>query len=418
MPTAYVREPAREIPVAAEVDVAVIGGGLAGTVAAIAAARGGASTLLVERHGYPGGIATAGLMTSFNGFRNEHPPNELQTVRGMGQEIVDRLLALDGATGCTAHGRFPLEAESCPYAVSFDPNTLTLVLLAMMDEAGVAPWFHTWFSDALARDGEIEAVLVESKSGRQAIRAKLFVDATGDADVCARAGARCDLAAPDGERMMAVTLMYRVMGLPEPGPDERRLWCNDLTTRWGPSATGVDGSDAGDLSRAEVALRRQVRDHVASLRDAFPQTQLVQIAAMLGVRETRRIVGLETITEEDVLTGRPRETSISVSSNPIPTYYGQRRFLEHLGFEVPYGSLVPADLRNALAAGRCISASQPAFQSARSMAPLMAHAQATGTAAALCVQARVSPHDLDVPTLQGRLERDGAVTRIPDSYRS
>jgi hypothetical protein len=245
------------------------------------------------------------------------------------------------------------------------------------------------------------------------MKGTIYVDATGNGDLAVRAGARSEKAEKTGQRMMRVTLMYRVVGVPKPAADERRLWCNGITTRWGPSVDGIDGSNAEDLAAAEIATRGALDDHLAQLRSEFPDVLLVGSALTVGIRETHRVVGLYTITEEDCLTGRPQPDSIAVSSNPVPGYYGKRRFLDHLGFEIPYRSLVPADLDNVLLAGRCISASQPAFQSARSMAPLMAISQATGTAAALCVSAGCRPADLDVPALQGRLEREGAVIRVP-----
>ncbi|KPJ76005.1 MAG: hypothetical protein AMS14_02685 [Planctomycetes bacterium DG_20] len=398
----------------AEADVVVAGGGPGGMVAALAAARTGARTVLIERLGFLGGVATAGLMTSFNGFRNEHPPDHVQTVRGIAQELVDRLLAEGGACGCTAHGNFgALRPGECPYAVSFDPEILKRVILEMLCEAGVDLLLHTWLSDAPPEGRNVAAAVVEGKSGRGAILGKVFVDATGDGDLAARAGARYELAEKVGRRRMGTSLMYRVAGIPEPAADERRLWINGLTTRWGPGAGEVDGTDARDLAAAEVATRRAVQEHLAKLREQFPEATLVETAAALGVRETRRIIGLYTITEDDCITGRAHEDAIAVSSNPVPGYYGKRFFFDHLGFEIPYRSLVPADLDNVLLAGRCISACQPAFQSARSMAPNMAISQAAGTAAALCAAAERRPADLDVKALQDRLVADGAVVRVP-----
>ncbi len=413
-----VYEPAKELHVAAESDVVVVGGGPGGIVAALAAARTGAQTLLIERYGYLGGMATAGLMTGFNGFRNERPPNHLQTVRGIAQEIVDRLIAAGGADGCTAHGNYGnLTPGECPYAISIDPEVFKRVALEMLDESGVDLLLHTTFTDAI-RDGQsIAAIIVESKSGRQAIQGQIFVDATGDGDVAARAGASYEKVDRVGQHMMSMTLMYRVCGIPKPGPDERRLWCNGLTTRWGPYISQVDGSSVADLTSAEICARQQLAQHLARLRAEFPEVQLVDTAATIGVRETRRIHGLYTITEEDALTGQPQPDAIAISSNPIPNYYGQRRFLPHLGFEIPYRSLVPVSLDNVLLAGRCISASQPAFQSARSMAPAMAISQASGTAAAMCVARGCCPAALDVAELQARLERDGAVIRVPPEER-
>lgn len=412
-------EPARKLPIVAEADVVVAGGGPGGIVAALAAARTEATTVLVERYGFLGGMATAGLMTSFNGFRNERPPNHVQTVKGIAQELVDRLLAAGGACGCTAHGHFgQLRPGTCPYAVSVHPEVLKLVALEMLCEAGVHIMLHSTFSNAITEDRNVQAIVVENKSGRQAIRGRVYVDATGDGDVAARAGARYEQATKPGERQMGMTLMYRVMGIPAPGEQERRLWINGLTTRWGPAVAEADGCDAADLTAAEIKARRSLQEHLGKLREEFPEVALVATATTIGVRETRRILGLYTITEEDVLTGLAQPDSIAVSSNPVPSYYGSRRFLEHLGFEIPYRSLVPADLDNLLLAGRCISASQPAFQSARSMAPNMAISQASGTAAAMCVAAGCRPADLDVAALQRRLEQDGAVVRIPPEQRA
>jgi len=414
-----IREPARDIPIAAECDVAVLGGGPGGLVAAIAAARSGAKTLLVEQYGFLGGMATAGLMTSFNGFRNERPPNHIQTVRGLAQELVDRLLDAGGACACTAHGHFgELARGECPYAVSFDPEMLKVVALEMLLEAGVEVRLHTHFSASVTEGRNVSAAIVERKSGREAVRARVYVDATGDGDLAARAGARYEQAETSGQRMMAVTLMYRAAGLPEPTPEDPRLWINGVTTFWGPSVSGVDGSNADDLAAAEIETRRALPEHLARLRERHPEAKLVATATNVGVRETRRILGLYTITEDDALTGRPQQDSIAVSSNPVPNYYGKRFFLDHLGFEISYRSLVPADLDNVLLAGRCISASQPAFQSARSMAPNMAISQAAGTAAAMAAKAGCRPAEVEVAALQGRLIEDGAVVRVPPEERS
>ena len=413
-----IHEPAKELPVVAESDVVVVGGGPGGIMTALAAARTGAKTVLIERYAFVGGMATAGLMTSFNGFRNEHPPDHVQTVRGIAQELVDRLLAAGGACACTAHGHFgEMQTGQCPYAVSFDPEILKQVALEMLCEAGVDIKLHTAFSDALTEGRDVTAVIVENKSGRQAIQGNIYVDATGDGDLAARAGARCEKVEKIGRRMMGMTLMYRVMGIPKPSRDERRLWVNELTTRWGPGVNKLDGSDAADLTAAEIQVRRGLQEHLNKLRQDFPDAALVETATSIGVRETRRVVGLYTITEDDALSGRPQPDSIAVSSNPVPGYYGKRRFFDHLGFEIPYRSLVPADLDNVLLAGRCISASQPAFQSARSMAPNMAISQASGTAAAMCISADCRPADLDVTALQQQLVNDGAVVRIPPEER-
>jgi hypothetical protein len=409
-----ITEPARQLPIISQSDVVVAGGGPGGIVAALAAARAGAKTLLIERYGFLGGMATAGLMTSFNGFRNEVPPNHVQTVRGIAQEIVDRLLSAGGACACTAHGNFgELKPGQCPYAVSFDPEVLKRIALEMLGKAGVRIMLHTLFCRTLGEGRSIDALAVESKSGRATVKGSIYIDATGDGDVAFSAGAGFEKAVTNEERLMAATLMYRLAGIPRPAENERRLWINGMTTSWGPGVAEVDASDVGSLTRAEIQARAALPGHIDEWRKSFPQATLVETATIIGIRESRRIKGLYTITEEDCLSGRPHQDSIAVSSNPVPAYYGERRFLNHLGFEIPYRSLVPADLDNLILAGRCISACQPAFQSARSMAPLMAISQAAGAAAALCVAGKRSPMALDPAALQERLVRDGAVVRIP-----
>ena len=409
-----IREPERQTPVIKSADVVVIGGGTGGLVAAIAAARSGAKTLLIEQYGYLGGMATAALMNSFNGFRNEVEPNHVQTVKGIAQEIVDRLIDINAASGYTAHTQTKeLKKGESPYAVGFDPEALKIVALEMCLDAGVEILFHTLFCDVSVSGREVEAAVIESKSGRGAVAGKVFVDATGDGDLAAKAGARFEKADKEKGNMMKVTLMYRVSGIPEPQSDERRLYVNGITTQWGPWFGEIDGSDVEDLSQAEIRAHREIRKHFEGIKAKFPNAELLDSAAVIGVRETRRIIGEYTITEEDALSGRPFDDSIAVCSNPVPTYYGERRFLAHLGFHIPYRSLVPADLDNVILAGRCISASQPAFQAARSMAPLMAVSQASGTAAAMCAQRNFSPAKLEISRLQQKLESDGCVIKVP-----
>jgi FAD dependent oxidoreductase len=409
-----IAEPAREIPVAGEYDVLVAGGGLAGAVAAIAAARNGARTLVVERFGIVGGTATAGLMTSFNGFRNERPPNDLQTVKGLGQEIVDRLIALGGATGLTSHGDFTAELRPghAPYAVGYDPDALQFVLLRMLREAGATLLLHTFIAAAHLDGRTILGLVVENKSGRQAFLAKVTVDATGDGDVSALAGAPYLLARRTGEKMMPATLMVRLANVHAERIPERSgsIVLGSTAVVWGPSVRDVDGSDAWDLTRAEVEAREALPSFLERLRQrpGFEDCVLVSGSAAVGIRETRRIRGEYVITEADAIEGHRHQDVIAISSNPVPGYYGQRRFFDHEGFDVPYRALVPLEVERLLLSGRCISAEQVPFQSARSQAPLMATAQAVGTAAALCVASGESPRSLDVARLQRRLIEQGA----------
>ncbi|MGB3087292.1 MAG: FAD-dependent oxidoreductase [Phycisphaerae bacterium] len=412
--TSKYREPAREIPYLAEADVVVAGGGMAGLCAAVAAARNGASTLLVERTGVLGGTATTGLMTSFNGFRNERPPNTLQTVRGLGEEVVHRLMNIGAASGRTAHGDFgTLEKGNLPYAVGFDPEGLKRVALQMCVEAGVRLLLFTWVADVMRHSSRVTGVIVESKSGRRAVGAKIVVDATGDGDVAASAGAEYQIADPEDPHLMALTLMLRLAGVRPERFRGNHLAIGQTATLWGPGVSGVRADDVEGLTAAQAEAMRRVTALVENLRSepGFEAAYLVQTADHIGVREGRLIRGLYTVTEEDAKAGRRFDDTIAISSNPVPGYYGERYFFDHEGFDIPYRAIVPKGVDGLILAGRCISCEQVPFQSARSMAPLMAHSQASGTAAAMCAAGDCEPRHLDVPALQTRLEEQGAVLR-------
>jgi len=393
----------------------VAGGGPGGVCAAIASAREGADTLLVERAAVLGGMATSCLMTSFNGFRNEKPPDKLQSVKGLPQEIVVELAMLHGISGKTAHGDFSsqLEAGEIPYAVGFDPEILKYLLFRMCRESGVKLLLHSDVCGSIVSDDTIRGIIVENKSGRQAIEAKIVVDATGDGDVAARAGATFSKPPSKDSHTMDMSLMYRVAGV---HPDEFRdgkyvgVVVGNTMTGWGPGVAGLDGTNAADLTNAEVQTRSRIFDVVDQLHahPGYEDCYLVQTADMLGVRETRHIIGEYVLTEADAIEGRHFDDVVAISSNPVPSYYGKRLFFNHEGFHIPYRSLVPLKIENLLIAGRCISAEQVPFQSARSMAPLMAISQAAGTAAALCAKRGESPRKLNVPLLRKRLLDAGA----------
>jgi hypothetical protein len=415
---ATIHEPARDIPVAGTYDVLIGGGGLAGAVAGIASARNGASTLIVERLGIVGGIATAGLMTSFNGFRNEFPPNDLQTVKGLGQEIVDELLAIDGATPLTAHGDYTgeLRPGHCSYAVGYDPDALQFVLLKLLKAAGAKVLLHTQIVGVHKDGSALKGLIIENKSGRQALLGKVAIDASGDADVAALAGAPFMLARPVGERMMPATLMVRVANVhPERITGNRASIAKGNTAVvWGPNVREVDGSDQWGLTNAEISAREALPAFMVELRKrpGFEDATLVGAAMQVGIRETRRVHGEYVITEDDAVKGARFPDVVAISSNPVPGYYGKRFVFQHQGFDIPYRSLVALDVDGLLVAGRCISAEQVPFQSARSQAPLMAISQAAGTAAALCVRASVQPRALDYRLLQRTLLAQGAELRI------
>ena len=184
------QEPARDIPVTRDVDVVVIGGGPAGLAAAIACARAGAETVLVEQFAYLGGTATASLMACLNGFRNQVEPDFTQTVRGVAEEIVLKLKEIDGL-GKSPYGQksYATEPGEMEYSYAIDTEKFKYVTLKMCVDAGVDIMFHTYFCDSIVEGDTLRGVIVENKSGRQAYLAKVVVDASGDGDVAARAGA-------------------------------------------------------------------------------------------------------------------------------------------------------------------------------------------------------------------------------------
>jgi len=411
-----ITEPARETPVVYEKDVVVVGGGPGGIIAATASGRNGADTLLVEQYGFLGGMATAGLMTSFNGFRNERPPNRLQTVKGIPQEVAMELAKLGGTTLDIAHkvDREIMEGD-LPYAVGFDPETLKLVALKMVKSAGVKIMLHTYMVGVIVENNVIKGVIVENKSGRQAVLAKIVIDATGDGDVAATAGAPFVKAKKEGERMMNMSLMYRLANVhPEKIERPRGIVIRNTIVKWGASVSGRDGIDFEDLTEAEIEAREKTVSMLEDLRKepGYEDSYLIQTAAHIGVRETRRFIGEYMITEEDALKGARFEDVVAISSNPVPSYYGKRFFFDHEGFDIPYRSLVPKKIDSLLLAGRCISAHQVPFQSLRSMAPLMALSQAAGTAGALCARDNVAPRRLDVSKLQKTLVEQKAELRL------
>jgi 2-polyprenyl-6-methoxyphenol hydroxylase-like FAD-dependent oxidoreductase len=411
------REQARDIPVNRDAEVLVVGGGPAGLAAGIAAARCGVHTRLVERFGYLGGTATASLMACINGFRNQVEPDHTQTVRGIAEEVILALKQLGGlGTSPYPQKAYPTEPGRLEYSYAVDTEALKYVTLKLCVDAGVGLMLHTWCADAVVEDGGVRGVVVESKSGRRALMAKVVVDATGDADVAARAGAAFRQVHHEEAARLNDNLMYRI-AFGEQRP-EGTFNCDFGTNAvvWGPGVESVDGTDADELSRAEVDVRLRVYEDLARRQREDPRLTGARVAEtppMIGVRQTRFVEGQYTLTAEDAIEGRRFDDVIAICSCPIIHFYGYRRYLEHEGYDIPYRCLVPKDVDGLLVAGRCISSSQEAYESHRAMAPMMAVGQAAGTAAALCCSTGAEPRGLDVHLLQRTLREHGQVLDLP-----
>ena len=385
-------------------------------IAALASARSGANTLLIERYGFLGGNGTAGLMTCYNGFRNQRPPEKLQTVKGIPAEYIAEIVRLGGVADSDSYARqfqHDVSTGDLPYCVGFDPEAAKVAALNMVKKDGVNLRLHSWIVGPMLDGARVTGVIVESKSGRQAIAADIVVDATGDGDVAAHAGAPFMSPAEKGDRM-GMSLMYRLGGLPASVEGSYGgIRIRDRVVKWGPGFGG-DGLDVQNLTRAEVGTRLNLWDRIEDLRKkpGMESVYLLQTATGIGVRETRRILGECVVTERDAIKGTRFPDVIAISSNPMPSYHGRRFFFDHEGFDIPYRSLVPRKIEGLLLTGRCISCEQAPFQSARSMAPAMAIGHASGCAAAMAAKSQVPPRELDVQALQRLLLSQNAELRM------
>jgi hypothetical protein len=281
-------------------------------------------------------------------------------------------------------------------------------------DAGVGLMLHTWFAQPLVADNTVSGVIVENKSGRLALRAKVVIDASGDGDVAARAGAEYWQTRKSEAPRLGDGLMYRLeFGAKRP---EGVFACDfgGNAVMWGPASEPIDATDADQLSQAEVAARLKVYQHLAGERKAHPEladARIIETPPLLGIRQTRFIEGQYKLTADDAIEGRRFDDVIAISSCAIINYYGFRRYLKHEGYDIPYRCLVPKSLEGLLIAGRCISSEQQPYESHRAMIPMIAIGQAAGTAAALCSRTGLAPRKIDVAMLQDALIQQGAQLR-------
>ena len=417
------------------VDVLVCGGGMAGTVAAVAAARAGAKVLLVERWGFLGGSATAGAVGQFVGWETTAGR---QVIHGLAEEVVRRLERHGGSGG---HTRFVMSTGHPMDQVSYDPERLKRVLDEMATEAGVRLLFHATILDVMRQGAAIAAVTVLTKAGPMAIRPRIVIDASGDLDVLARAGAEFLPLEPD-EAPQPATMMFRfgpidfarfgalttaeLQALCRRGVESGALARAALHQSRIPgtddgwfnvSRVSLDATDPFALSAGEVEGRRQAfaaADFLAAQVPGCEAGRLVALAAQLGIRESRRARGDLVLTAADLRAGRRFPDAIAVAAYPMDIHpaRGAGLHFEVLGgdrsYEIPYRCLVPAGLDNVLVAGRGISASHGAHASTRVMPTTMAVGQAAGTAAALACAGNGGPRQVDTARLRECLRRSGA----------
>lgn len=439
---AVIREPARDIPIVAAADVVVLGGGPAGIAAATAAARTGAETLLLERYGFLGGMGTAAMVTNFCGLHAGSNGEVTQVVHGIADDILDRLKALDGlAPWHVVPGPDGLKTG----AQAYDTAAFKEVADAIVTEAGARIRFHTFACGAIVADARIQAILIETKSGRGAVQGRTFIDCSGDADLAHWAGAPTATGGADGF-MAYPTMMFRIAGVDDAvAMAEARPRIRDLIAEanasgkyalprkvgimrtqahageWRANLTQIsrngaplNGADADDLSFAELEGRRQVREYFRFLKDmapGFADAYLLETAPQIGIRETRRILGDYQMTGDDVLECRDFDDAIGVNGWPLETHeFGDVawKFIPGRGYaQIPFSTTLPRGVDNLLVAGRCASTTQDGQASLRVSGPCFVMGQAAGTAAVLADRSGVAPRDLAIRDLQRQLRSDG-----------
>ncbi|HHX64714.1 MAG TPA: FAD-dependent oxidoreductase, partial [Chloroflexi bacterium] len=288
------------------------------------------------------------------------------------------------------------------------------VTLKMCVDAGVDLMLHTYFCDSIVENNTLCGVIVENKSGRQALMGRVVIDASGDADVAARAGVPFWQVIRDEAPRLNDALMYRIAYGQQRPQGLNACDLGNTAVLWGPGAPPINGVNADELSRAEIETRLRVYEDFAARQAQYPKladARVVETPPLLGIRQTRFIQGEYRLTADDAITGRRFDDVIAISPCPIIHYYGYRRYLEHEGYDIPYRTLIPKGIDHLLVAGRCISSDQEPYESHRAMIPIIAIGQAAGVAAALSVREGIAPRRLDVTALQNALIAQGAELR-------
>ncbi len=453
-------------------DVVVVGGGTAGIFAAVAAARNGAKTLLLEREGGLGGVGSLGLCHNWLTF---HDYRGQQVVRGLAQELIERLVAAGGSIGHVEDWSGALYSRTL-----FDPEVFKYVALEMVQEVGVHLLLRTSLIDAVVSDRALQGVIFHNKSGVQLAACGVAVDCTGDADLAAVTGAPFEMAPT--QDLQPVTLMFRVGGVAieelqrymvahpqefdvaiEPAEIPKQRYIRNTLTHFPPlrraveagefppgvthhqffffssgadlarghlainatRAPGVDATDARQLTAAHVVLWKQAVAITRWMKREMPGCAgcyLLDTAPSIGVRETRRILGEYTMTQADVMNAARFPDAIGRAAAPIDFHGGasdeKLSWLKtydkgNAAYQIPYRILVPRRPDNLLVAGRCVSAEHLAAGSLRMMPACAVTGQAAGTAAALAATQGVAPRQCEVRRLQEALAADGVDLGMP-----
>ena len=417
----------REIREHAPVDVFVAGSGPAGFAAAVAAGRQGKKVMIVEQCGMIGGVSTAGLMSHFTG----------SVTSKLYEEVLDRQTAFE-------------KRGSDAWRNGINPEVLKEVYLEMLEEAGVEIRLYTFLADVVVEDRTVKGAVILSKSGFEYVPAKMFIDGTGDGDMAEKAGAEYFKGRETDGLMQPVTLMFKLGGVDYsraifPGSFETKvdvpkgeiqeLARKNMTAPLGhvllystslpgvvtvnmTNITGIDGTSAEDLTKAEIICRKQMFEVQSFLREFAPGYEncyIISSASLIGVRETRHFIGEKSITREDIEQARQFDDWAvrgahfnfdvhNITGAGLDETGVQHEFKQQSGYTIPYGCMIPVKLDNLLLAGRCISGSHIAHSNFRAMPICLALGEAAGVAAALAIEGGTDTRGVDVRKLQDVLK--------------
>ncbi len=442
-------EPARLLPIYGEFDVVVVGGGPAGLAASVSAAKHGARVLLVERYGFLGGMGTAGGVTNFAGLYGRKNGEMQQVVHGVVNELLARIDALGGLNDPQdgMQGRIRVR--------SYDVSAFKCAADQLLVASGVQMLFHAYAAAVVMQGKKIAALVVETKSGRQAVRAHRFIDCSGDADVAHFAEVPFELGDGQGSGLFPTT-MFRVGHVDardalaavgefkaintlmqqaqtdQPGrynfPREGAIlrpqknateWRANVTQIANAHGVAMNATDARQLSDGEIEGRRQIADYFQFLKEKVPGfsgSAIVDIAAQIGIRESRRIRGHYALTGEDILSSARFSDAIGINAWPMELHAAGRidwQFPRNWESthgraynDLPWRMLLPMDVNNLLVAGRCASMTHEGQSAARVSGGCFVMGQAAGTAAA--VHDMTQPlANVNVKELQALLKQDG-----------
>jgi len=442
-------EPSKNIPVIEDCDICVLGGSCTGLFAAVRAARLGARVVIVEKQNCFGGVATSGMVNIWHSLYNT--TFEKQIIAGLTHEVIERLMKRKAVS---------LEKDNKTSYYSLNTEELKIELDELAAESKIKPYLHTLYTAPYLEDGELKAVFVESKSGRGAIKAKVFIDATGDGDLCSHLG--LDVSVP--ETKQPPTTCVRLSGISnlkkseydrllnehrkEFNLPEGFMWSSSIpglpeTVQY--AATRVNNAnclDACSLTYSEMEARRQVRAIMDIIRKYGPEdsrdVSLAALPSYIGVRETRHVKCLYTLTEKDILTGRRFEDAIANGTYRIDIHHNDKpgltfKYLDGTEiyirdgypsvpgrwreeqpenptfYQIPFRSIVPGKYKNILLCGRSLDADKGAFGAVRVMVNLNQTGEAAGTAAYLALDSGRGVDRIDIRKLRGTLTKGGSI---------